>query len=228
LGADGPPRSLLAFARRHPLGLAGAGLALLVVGPLLAPGFTLVYDMVFVPHAHFRADLLGLSPTSPRTVPTQAAVAAATAVVGGQVVQKAVLLAIFGLGAVGAGRLVPSRRAAARISAGVLYAWNPFTYERLLLGQWALLLGAAVLPWALGAALRWRRGEPGSGWRLVLWMAALNLASPYTGIIGGRTVLAAALWPSAEPVIGRASCSSLRSRVTSASRPTTSSSACPR
>ncbi len=59
----------------------------------------------------------------------------ATAVLGGEIVQKLALLGIFGLGVVGAARLVPARRPAARIAAGVLYAWNPFTYERLLLGQ---------------------------------------------------------------------------------------------
>ncbi len=196
--ADPPDRLLVAFVRRHLVGLGGAALALLVVGPLLAPGFTLVYDMVFVPHPHVGGELLGLSPAYPRSVPTQAALVTATAVLGGEIVQKLALLGIFGLGVVGAARLVPARRPAARIAAGVLYAWNPFTYERLLLGQWALLLGAAIVPWALGAALRWRRGQPGSGWRLVLWMAALNAASPYTGIIGGVTVLAAALWPPAD------------------------------
>jgi hypothetical protein len=38
---------------------------------------------------------------------------------------------------------------AARLAAGVCYAWNPFVAERLLIGQWALLLGYAGLPWVL-------------------------------------------------------------------------------
>jgi hypothetical protein len=37
----------------------------------------------------------------------------------------------------------------ARLAAGVFYAWNPFVAERLILGQWALLLGYAGLPWVL-------------------------------------------------------------------------------
>ena len=37
----------------------------------------------------------------------------------------------------------------ARLAAGVCYAWNPFVAERLLIGQWALLLGYAGLPWVI-------------------------------------------------------------------------------
>src|SRR5207247_5051796 len=136
---------------------------------LLRPWFTLVYDMVFVPRLHLSRELLGSSPVFPRAVPTELLVALASFAVTGAVVQKAVLLFAFGGAALGMARLVPAPRAAARIAGGVLYAWNPFTYERLLLGQWALLLGYAVLPWAVAAAVAHRRGEPGSGsgWRVV-------------------------------------------------------------
>ena len=187
--------SIQRFAARHALGIAGCVLALVVMGPLLAPGFTLVSDMVFVPRPHTSGALLGLSGGYPRSVPTEALVAASSWVVGGQAVQKTALILIVLLGAVGAGRLVPTARMTPRVAAGVLFVWNPFTYERLLLGQWALLLGTAIVPWALSAALGWRRGDPGSGWRMVLAFAALTAASPYTGIIGGTTAAACALWP---------------------------------
>ncbi|HEY7282746.1 MAG TPA: hypothetical protein VID47_14265 [Actinomycetota bacterium] len=191
-------RSAPGFAARHALGLTGVALALVVMWPLLGPGFTLVYDMVFVPSPHAGAGLLGLAGGYPRTVPTEAIVAALSWAAGGQAVQKAALLAIVVAGAVGAGRLVPSERRLPRVAAGVLFVWNPFTYERLLLGQWALLLGTAVVPWALGTAIRWRRGERGAGWRMVLWFAALTAASPYTGVIGGVTALLCATWPGGE------------------------------
>jgi len=35
----------------------------------------------------------------------------------------------------------------------VYYAWNPYVAERLIIGQWALLLGYAGLPWVLRAVL---------------------------------------------------------------------------
>jgi hypothetical protein len=37
----------------------------------------------------------------------------------------------------------------AQLAAGVCYAWNPYVAERLLIGQWALLLGYAALPWVI-------------------------------------------------------------------------------
>ncbi|MFC3994958.1 hypothetical protein ACFOVU_03475 [Nocardiopsis sediminis] len=46
-----------------------------------------------------------------------------------------------------------------RVAAGVFYVWNPFVAERLLLGQWALLLGYAGLPWVVAAAVRLARGR---------------------------------------------------------------------
>jgi hypothetical protein len=175
--------------------LACLAVGLVVMLPLLAPGFVLTYDMVFVPHPRWSMELLGISPTLPRSVPTGLWVAAASAVVGGQVVQKVVLVGTFAGGAFAASRLVPARGTAARLAAGVLYVWNPFTYERLVFGHWALLLGYAILPAAVGSALRLRRGEARARWRLLLWLAACTAASPYTGVIAALVVLPVALWP---------------------------------
>jgi hypothetical protein len=47
-------------------------------------------------------------------------------------------------GGAGAGAPMP-----AQLAAGVCYAWNPYVAERLLIGQWALLLGYAALPWVI-------------------------------------------------------------------------------
>lgn len=162
--------------------MAASAVALVVILPLLTPGFVLVYDMVFVPHPHLSRELLGISRVLPRSVPVEGSVALAGRLLSGMVVQKLVLLGIVGGAAYGAGRLVPAQRPAARIGAGVLYAWNPLVYERLLLGQWAFLLGYALLPWTVGAAVRVRRGESGAGWLLALAMAGAAFASPYTGV----------------------------------------------
>ena len=35
------------------------------------------------------------------------------------------------------------------LAAGVFYSWNPYLAERLVMGQWAMLLGYAGLPWVL-------------------------------------------------------------------------------
>ena len=157
-------------------------LALLVTIPLLAPGFVLSYDMVFVPRLPFSSALLGISRLPARTVPSDLGVAVLSRALSGQVVEKLALVGIFLLGMLGAARLIPSARPAARVGAGVLYVWNPFLYERLLLGHWALLLGYALLPWVARAAVEVREGRDRAGWRLFLAVTAAGVASPYTGV----------------------------------------------
>jgi hypothetical protein len=133
-------------------GLAvGLALGLLALGPGLRRGFLLSYDMVFVPRQPFTAAIAGLTGGPPRAVPSDAVVAAAARVLPADIVQKLVLLSIFTLACSGAAALLAREPWFARLAAGVFYAWNPFVAERLIIGQWALLLGYAGLPWALRA-----------------------------------------------------------------------------
>jgi hypothetical protein len=129
----------------------GLGLGLLALGPGLRRGFLLSYDMVFVPREPFPAALPGLAP--PRAVPSDLVVAAASRVLPADIVQRGVLLAIFVLACSGAAALLTREPVLARLAAGVFYAWNPYVAERLIIGQWALLLGYAGLPWVLRAVV---------------------------------------------------------------------------
>jgi hypothetical protein len=135
---------------------AGTGFVLgtLAIGPGLAPGFVLSYDMVFVPHPVFTKATFGLTGMLPRHVPSDAVITALSHLAPAGIVQKAILLAVFVLACAAASTLVPSDRLLPRLAAGVVYAWNPFVAERLLLGQWALLLGYAALPLVVTAAAR--------------------------------------------------------------------------
>ena len=129
----------------------GLGLGLLALGPGLRRGFLLSYDMLFVPREPFAAALPGLAP--PRAVPSDLVAAAASRVLPADVVQKIALLAIFVLACAGAAALLDREPLPARVAAGAFYAWNPYVGERLIIGQWALLLGYAGLPWVLRAVL---------------------------------------------------------------------------
>jgi hypothetical protein len=131
--------------------VVGLGLGLLALGPGLRRGFLLSYDMVFVPREPFSAALPGLSP--PRAVPSDLVIAALSRAAPADIVQKIVLLSIFVLACSGAAALLDREPLAARLGAGVFYAWNPYVGERLIIGQWALLLGYAGLPWVLRAVL---------------------------------------------------------------------------
>ena len=170
-----------ATVRRNVPGVAaGLALGLLALGPGLRRGFLLSYDMVFVPREPFAAALPGLAP--PRAVPSGLVIAAASRVVPADVVQKLVLLAIFVLGCAGVAALLDREPLLARLAGGAFYAWNPYVGERLIIGQWALLLGYAGLPWVLRAVL-----DPGQArWR---WAGRLCL-SLVPAVIGGFAAMA--------------------------------------
>lgn len=180
--------------------------ALLVTGPVLAPGFVLLRDMVFVPRQDLDLDALGLGGAVPRAVPVDAAMGLLTAVVPGDLVQKAVLLGLVYAAVLGAARLVPGgpdgRRGIAGPVAGLVYGWSPYLAERLLMGHWTLLLAYAALPWIARAALQLRVGAPRALPRLVLACApaaltptgALLAAGVALALAGrARTVLAGAV-----------------------------------
>lgn len=139
---------------------AAAGLLLgaAAIGPALAPGFVLSYDMVFVPDPPFSSALLGLTEGPARAVPSDAVVAVAARVIPAEILQKLILLSIFVLACSGAAALLAACWQARRgerppllacLAAGVYYTWNPYLAERLIMGQWAMLLGYAGLPWVL-------------------------------------------------------------------------------
>ncbi len=186
--------------------LAGLGLGVLALGPGLRRGFLLSYDMVTVPRQPFTAAMFGLAGGPPRAVPSDAVLAAASRVLPADIAQKLLLLTIFVLACSGAAALLRSEHWLARLAAGAYYAWNPFVAERLIIGQWALLLGYAGLPWVLRAALRdpWPGGGPAGGarnalpWRWVGWLALAMLPAAVGGfaaiMITALVLLPAALF----------------------------------
>jgi len=166
----------LAKLRAHgPAAAVGLALGLLALGPGLARGFLLSYDMVFVPDPPFSSALLGLRGGPARAVPSDAAITVAARLLPADILQKLILLLIFMAACAGAAALLAAGWRASRGSdapllaclvSGVFYAWNPFVAERLQLGQWALLLGYAGLPWVLREVctgpvrIRWGRLVP--------------------------------------------------------------------
>ena len=162
----GPPSW---FRPAWPAALAGLLLGLLALGPGLGRGFLLSYDMVAVPRQPFTAAMFGWGSALPRAVPSDAVAAAAARVLPADIVQKLFLLAIFVLAAAGLATLLAGQPWLARLAGAVCYAWNPYVAERLIIGQWALLLGYAGLPWVLAAVTR----PAATWWR---WAGRLALA----------------------------------------------------
>ncbi|WP_344221865.1 hypothetical protein [Kribbella sancticallisti] len=170
-------------------------LTVLITAPLLAPGFVVDYDLVFVPDLTLRLNLFGVTTALPRAVPSDVIVALLDEVTGGELLNKLVLVAIpllSGLGMTALWRELRLGGPLAGAAAVTLYVWNPFVAERFRLGAWALLLGYAALPWLVRAALRLRRGEGWAGFLLASAGCALTASGGVTGLLVAALIL---LWP---------------------------------
>ncbi len=94
-------------------------------------------------------------------------------------------LALAGWGVL---RLTAALGTTARLAASGLAVWNPFVVERMALGQWALVLAYAALPWVVLAS-----GDPSPyGARAerspaaVLWSALASLTADRGTVRAGR------------------------------------------
>ncbi|MFV0462366.1 MAG: hypothetical protein ACK5MP_04075 [Nostocoides sp.] len=193
--------TVAASTARRPAGgpalLTSLIVTVLLLGPGLAPGYLWYRDLVIVPQAPLNAGLLGLWTMTPRTVPSDALVAVASHLVPGWVVEKGILVLVLVLLGWGTGRLVgPSRLTQVAVAVAVL--WNPFVTERLAMGQWVVLVGAAGLPWMLAQLARAlsgdRRASPGLTLAVVAGalggaLAWLGLAVAAVGAAGGWWVV---------------------------------------
>jgi hypothetical protein len=173
----------------------------------------LTYDMVFVPRQELTRGLLGLDTAVPRAVPADLLVALASRLVPADLVQKLLLAGVFVGAAAGAARLVPSHGVAPRAAAAALYAWNPFVYERVVMGHWGLLVSYAALPWVTAAAVALRAANPqrggraGAARRLAGALAVAAFGSPAGGVIAAAValcVVAAPPWPARRAAPGSA------------------------
>jgi hypothetical protein len=167
-------------------------LALLVSGPLLAPGYLLLRDAVSTPRSYLSDTALGLT-SPPRATPQDFAVALASQLVDGGVLVKALLISGLWLAGWGAARLVatalPDAGVAGQLVATTLAIWNPYVAERLLQGHWSLLIGYGCLPW-IATAMLTLRATAGSGplgfFALAFWIALAGLTP--TGLLLAATV----------------------------------------
>lgn len=176
---------------------AAVAVALLVLGPALGQGFVLVYDMVFTPDQPLVPRSVGLGPQLPRAVPVDAVVALLSTVTGGELLQKAALLAVLvgagtgagrlaaicflGVAGGGAGRVPGAVVHVAAAVASVVAVWNPWVAQRLAIGHWSLLVGYAVLPWLVATGWRVRRGDGSPGAAVVL--CAVAALTPTGGLL---------------------------------------------
>jgi len=176
-------------------------LALIIIGPLLKTGYVMTLDMAWVPN-------LKLPPVSNNTFPLYAVMVAISKITSSMLVQKIILLLIVWLSGYGMHRLAraalrtnKSHKQSATIAAyfaGLLYAVNPFVYERFMDGHWLVLLGFAFLPWlALAAAQFVHAPNLKNAAKLIAWTLAITFSSIHTifmALLLFLTALSVQLW----------------------------------
>jgi len=163
-------------------------LVVVLLGPALLPGYTLIRDQVFVPDQALLPWMVGLGAGLPRSVPQDAVVAVLSGPVPGWVLEKIALAAALALLGSGVSRLLRPAGTGARLVGMCVAVWSAFVVERLLMGHWSLLLAVGALPWLLDAARRARRGETGTWAAWSLWLLLASLT-----VTGGLLALAVSL-----------------------------------
>jgi hypothetical protein len=171
--------------------VVGLILGVLALGPALGRGFVLTYDMVFVPDPPISLADLGVTGSVARAVPSDLIVALASRGIPAQIFQKIILISIFVVACAGACALAERLPMAARLIAGVCFTWNPFVAERLIMGQWATLLGYAGLPWVV----RELAGRDERDGTLRLGRLALTLVPAAVGGFAAMSITAVAALP---------------------------------
>lgn len=152
-------------------------LSLLVLGPLLAPGYLLLRDAVSTPRSYLTDSAWGITDAAARAVPQDALLAVLSTVVDGGLIVKAIVLTSLWLSGWGAAAMVrtllPTAPLPALLVAATVAIWNPYVAERLLQGHWSLLAGYAALPWTVVGAVALRRRS--TWWPLCVALPAAAL-----------------------------------------------------
>lgn len=135
---------------------AGLLLGLVLLGPGLGGGSLLSLDLLVTPDIPVPNGVYGLGPALSQRVPLFALVGVGSALVGGPVAMKALLVSFVAVGFAGAARLARVAAPAAlavgvvgQAAAGLVWAGGPFAMTRLGVGHVNLVWLVAVLPWAL-------------------------------------------------------------------------------
>lgn len=172
-------------------------LSLLILGPLLKPGFVLALDMVFGPSIRVPASTSSsyLFYTVLRWFDL---------LLPSDFLQKVMLFVIFFMAGWGMHRLVGCLQTGARKKqrlplaslyvAGLFYTANPYTYERLMTGQYAVLLGYALLPWFTASVLTfvhkptWKAMAATTVWLTLVSIVNIHSIVPACMVAGGALV----------------------------------------
>ncbi len=174
--------------------LLGLVVGLLTVGPWIGHGYLVLLDWVSGPNQTITPSVFGLTGGAADAMPFRVLTQVLRDVVGSAATAWLLLLLFFPLAAAGAARLAGSGRWR-RLPAALLFICNPFVIERVRAGHVSVLLGVALLPWVLGAAVDARRRGVRFAVRPAAWFALSMAVSPHAAWLGGVCLVAVAVLP---------------------------------
>ncbi|HSW80636.1 MAG TPA: hypothetical protein VLG47_07705 [Candidatus Saccharimonadales bacterium] len=193
------------YARFLPWGIYSL-LALLILGPLLQRGFVFALDMVFTP-------TLRMPTAVTSSYILRVLLHYLNFIFPGDVIEKILLFAILLLAGVGMHKLVQGLGVSVQGSrksqktrpfplnaiplyfAGAIYMINPFTYERLMAGQYNVIFGYALLPWFTKALLVFlQKPALRQAVYVAVWAVAVSIVSIHAvGFMGILVIFAGGL-----------------------------------
>ena len=179
------------MVKRFQYELFALGGTIVLLWQMLLPGYVLTLDMVFGPHA-VMPSYAGLSAA---TFPPAYVIYLLHSVLSGWVIEKLILFLLFFLLLYLPLRFYPFRNIYGEAYfAALLFAVNPFVYERFLAGQWEVLYAYAFLFPFISCLIRFYQNL---SWRSVcmaaLWLLLIGMFSLHILVMGAIILLIYAL-----------------------------------
>ena len=116
--------------------------------------YILTLDMIYPMNTFFTDFFYGFTPSAWGGFVPIAATMKLSSVIPAWTIQRFYLFLIIFLSGISMHSLVNVKSHVPKYYAGVLYAINPFVYSRFLAGQWFILLGYSIVPFAIKSFLQ--------------------------------------------------------------------------
>lgn len=152
-------------------------IALMILLPLLKPGYVLTLDMVFTPRIPMPTEMgnnyLFIS-----------SLHFLNYLIPSQIIEKILLFLIIFLSGIGMHRLIPTKNKWPKYFAALLYIFNPFVYSRFMAGHWVLLLAYAIFPFAVKSILDFFKAPDfKKALKIVIWLILISIFSLHSIIM---------------------------------------------
>jgi len=151
-----------------------SALSLLVILPLLRPGYILLLDLVFTPKIPMPTQINN-------SFPLNAFLHYLNLFLPSQIIEKLLLFLILALAGIGIHKLIDKigvKNEWAKYFAGILFIFNPFVYSRFMTGQIFIILAYALIPFFVRSILNFfDQPDLRTSLRVSFWTLLISIIS---------------------------------------------------